>query len=207
VYGHVGYKFGGMRLDGEGSSGAMDPMRPWAERALTVDLFAYRSASRYHMSGTAADGSMLGPTPVDDETITFGGNVRAQWDSLELNTGVYTEQHDRGTYDFVAGTGINVDALAQYDELTYVVFPWLVPGVRVDYLRLSPKGGTTVDDLRITPGFAALVRPNLKATLIAQIEKASGAPAAGWAASGAGFFSAVTNTEIELIQLGMAYAF
>jgi len=42
-YGHVGYKLGGLRLDGEGSQGPKDALRPWAEDALTFDVFAYRS--------------------------------------------------------------------------------------------------------------------------------------------------------------------
>jgi hypothetical protein len=197
VYGHVGYKIGGMRLDGEGSSGAADPTRPWAERALTFDAFLYRSASHY------TNGAMP-PAAADDEAVTFGGGLRAQWDSLEFNSGIYQERHDHALAD---GTGVH--ALAQYNELSYIVFPWLVPAVRIEYIRLTPSGQSSVDDLRIIPGVAALVRPNLKLTLVGQIEVASGAPDAGWGAAGglAAPAMGADVTEIESVQLGLAFAF
>ena len=53
VYAHVGFKLGGMRLDGEGDTGG-NPNKPWAENALTVDAYGYRSASHFHAGGRPA---------------------------------------------------------------------------------------------------------------------------------------------------------
>ncbi len=197
TYAFIAYKLGGARLDGEGLSGPPNAMKPWAERALTVGGFYYKSTSRF----AAADSSIW-----NDGASTWGANVRAQWDSLELNVGGYQEDHDHALAD-----GSGVRALAQYNELDYIAYPWLVPAVRVEYLRLKPSGGPTVTDTRIIAGAAALIRANLKLTLTAWIESASGAPDGGWGAAG-GMALPVTPTssvkrEVEAVNLGLAFAF
>ncbi len=196
-YAHVGYKFGGVRLDGEKGSAVPDPKKPWAERALTLHAFYYRSGSRF----TASDSSVL-----DDTASTFGGGARAQWNSWEFDVGAYQERHDNA----LVGGG-RVNALAQYNELSYVLYPWLVPAVRVEYLRLSPPGGPAVTDLRGFAGVAALLRPNIKLSLVAQVEKAKGAPPGGWGPA-SGLAAPATPTvsvgpEVEAVTLGLAFAF
>jgi hypothetical protein len=196
-YAHLGYKFGGVRLDAEKGSAVRDAKKPWAETALTLDAFYYRSSSRF----AASDASIW-----DDVASAVGGGIRAQWNSLELDAGVYQERHDQAQ-----GEAGRVVALAQYTELSYVVYPWLVPAVRVEYLKLSPDGGATVTDLRMIAGVAALIRPNLKLTLAAQMEKANGAPPGGWgSASGMANPATLTSSvgpEFEAITLGLAFAF
>ncbi len=196
-FAHVGYKFGGMPLDAEASSAPPDPMKPWAEDALTLDAFYYRSISHF----VAADSTTL-----SDGSRTFGGGVRAQWGSWELDSGAYKEQHDHA----LAG-GLGADALAQYNELSWVAYPWLVPAVRFEYLRLRPDVGPEVSDSRFVVGAAILARPNLKFTVSGWIESASGAPPGGWGPAG-GFAVPATPTasvgrEVETITVGMAYAF
>ena len=197
AYAFIAYKLGGARLDGEKGSSVPNPLKPWAENALTLHGFYYRSGSRF----STADGSVL-----DDVATTFGGGVRAQWGSLELDSGVYQERHDRA----MLGGG-RVTALAQYNELSYVVYPWLVPAVRVEYIKLSPSGGPSVTDTRAFAGVAALVRANIKLTLVAQVEKASGAPPGGWGPA-EGLAAPITPTspvspEVEAVTLGLAFAF
>jgi len=197
-YGHIGAKIGGMRLDGEGSSGPADAMRPWAETALTLDAFAYRSVSHFTPAGSAP-----GQPPQQDPATTFGGDVRGQLGSLELTVGLYNESHDHAQPD---GTGAS--ALVQYNELSYIVLPWLVPALRVEYIRLSPDNDTPVYDLRFMPGVAVLFRPNIKLTLLGQIEHSNGAPPGGWAPVN-GFIAPSTGsiTEFEAITLSLATAF
>ncbi len=106
---------------------------------------------------------------------TFGGGVRAQWNSLELDTGAYQERHDRAQ----PGGGV-VDALVQYNELSYVVYPWLVPAVRVEYVKLSPSGvhgGDRPADR--SPGSGAGAPQPQARRWSAQMEKANGAPPRG----------------------------
>jgi hypothetical protein len=201
VYAHAGYKLGGMRLDGEGAAAPANPMRPWAERALTLDIFAYHAESTFGTPNAAVP-----PVPVtlDDKIWTFGAGLRAQWGSLEIDAGVYQERHDHALAD---GTGVH--ALSQYEEISYVIFPWLVPAVRIEVSQVQPTGGSSIHDLRITPGIAFLVRPNLKLALIGLIEQANGAPDAGW--GGAGGFAApapgTSTTNIESIVGNLAFAF
>jgi hypothetical protein len=193
----VGYKFGGLRLDGEGASGPPDASKPWAEKAVTLDGFYYRSTSRF----AAATADIL-----NDGTSTYGAGVRAQWNSFEADIGAYEEHHDHAMAD-----GGSVRALAQYNELSYVVYPWLVPSLRVEYLKLMPHGQPSVTDTRIVAGAAALVRANLKLTLSAWIESASGAPDAGWGPAMGMALPATpqgsVSREVEAVSLGLAYAF
>ena len=205
AYGHAGFKIGGMRMDGEPSSWKANPLRPWEETALTVDAFFYRSASRFTTPGVVGPPPLMDVT-LDDSVLAFGGGLRGQWHSLELDAGVYQERHDH-----VLGDGTGVNALTQYNELSYIVFPWLVPALRVEYVRLDVgNGGPGLYEWRFIPGIAALVVQNLKLTLVAQIEYAKGAPDAGWGpANGFAAPASPTQTvgEIESLALGMAYAF
>ncbi len=196
-YAHVGWKFGGMPLDAEASSAVPDAKKPWAESMVAIDAFYYRSVSRY----TSLD---LGD--LTDEARTVGGDLRAQRGSAELHAGAYLEHHDRAT----AGGG-GVRAVAGYAEGSYVFYPWLVPAIRLEYLRLKPAGESPIWDSRAMVGVASLVRPNLKLTVAAWIEKAQGAPDGGWGAA-AGLAvpassTAAVGAELEAITIGMAYAF
>ncbi len=197
TYAFAAYKLGGARLDGEGLTGPPDAMKPWAERALTVSGFYYNSTSRW----MAPDSSIL-----TDGASTWGANIRAQWNSWELNVGGYQEDHDHARAD-----GAGVRAFAQYNELDWVALPWVVPALRVEYLSLRPTGGPEVSDTRIIVGAAALVRANLKLTLSAWMEKASGAPDAGWGAAGGMALPATPTSpvdlEVDAVSLGLAFAF
>jgi hypothetical protein len=196
-YGHIGYKLGGMSLDGEGSEQLPDVTKPWAENAVTLDLFAYHSRSRF---------TDLGNTDVNDVTNTYGGSIRGQWMSFELNSGIFQELHNNA----LPGGG-HIHAISQFNELSYVVFPWLVPAMRVEVSYLKPTGLASVNDIRFMPGIVALIRPNLKVALIGQIERAKGSPDGGWEAV-AGSASPTTPTskvglEMESIMANLAYAF
>ena len=164
VYAHAGYKLGGLRLDGEGSKGPKDAMRPWAEDAVTVDIFAFHSREHFPTPG-AAD------TATGDTSSTFGGAARGQLGSLELDAGAYWQKHDHAT-----ATLGSVRADVEYAELSYVLYPWMVPAIRVERVGLRPSGGSSVNDVHVMPGIAFLLRPNVKAVLVANIETAGGFP-------------------------------
>ena len=170
-YGHVGYKLGGLRLDGEGSQGPKDALRPWAEDALTFDVFAYRS--REVLSGPAA-------APFtdlnSDASTTLGVTARGQLGSAELDLAFYGQKHDRGWIDPSSGTLATVRAGVSSAELSYVVFPWMVPAVRLERIDLHPSGGAKVADTHLMPGIAFLIRANLKAVLVANLEFTNGFP-------------------------------
>ncbi len=166
AYAHAGYKVGGMRLDGEGDKGPKDAMHPWAEDAVTVDAFVYHSRE-YFLTPPAP-----GAEPaIGDTSFTVGGAARAQLGSLELDLGAYGQKHDVGT----AGLA-SVRANVQWAELSYVLYPWLVPAIRVERIGLRPSDGPNVSDVHVMPGVAFLIRANLKAVLVANIEAARGFP-------------------------------
>jgi len=197
VYGHAGYKFGGATLDGEDTGGV--PQDLAHEQSVTVDVFAYRAISRFNDSADP-------PVLTKDTSVTVGGTVRAQHSEMELDAGVFYQTDDR-----VTSTAPSTATLSQWDEAAYLVYPWLAVGGRVEYLRVTPNGGTAVADLKIVPGAAALIRPNIKLILTAPLEQATGMPDAGWGAAGLSAAPAdpTSNVSMEIesveLQLWAAY--
>jgi hypothetical protein len=197
VYGHVGYKLGGSTLDGEHTGGK--PQDLAHETSLTIDAFAYRSVSRFN------DSSMV-PVLTKNNSLTLGGAIRAQRAELELDVGFFYQTDDQ-----VFTGAPSTTTVSQWNEVSYLVYPWLAVGGRVDYLTVAPDGGMATSVFRVTPGVAALVRPNIKLVLTAPLETANGAPLTDWTAAG---FSAApampnakVNLEIEEIQLLLWAAF
>lgn len=196
LYAHVGYKLGGSTLDGEDTGGVAQDLEH--EESVTIDAFAYRAISRF------MDGSMT-PTLTKDVSLTFGGAIRAQMAELELDTGVFYQ-----TDDHVATGAGTTNTLSQWNEVSYLLYPWLVLGARLEYLRLDQNGLAAVSDLKLMPGAAALIRPNLKLILTVPVEQATGSPGA-W--DPAGLYAApadpTTNVslEIEAINLQLWTAF
>lgn len=164
-YASAGAKLGGMRLDGEGDTGPKDAMRPWAEESLTLHAFVYHSNEHFALPGGGATDSE------NDVSFTAGGGLRAMYGSAELDLGYYGQSHHRGTDALGKVTGSVL-----YGELSYVVYPWLVPVLRVERMSLKPDGGTSVSDLHIMPAVAFLIRPNVKLVAAGNIETASGFP-------------------------------
>ena len=108
----------------------------------------------------------------------------------------------------------------QWAELSYVLFPWMVPAVRFERIGLRPSGAPNVSDIHLMPGIAFLIRANIKAVLVANFEFVNGFPqgsgvTAGWAGGNAdwGGFVAVPKddptgkiNEVESIALFFAWA-
>ncbi len=169
-YGRVGFKLGGMRSDGEGSTGAQDTLRPWAETALHLYGFGYRS-------NTFLDTGASPPAPAaNDVATTWGLGGRVQVGSAELNAGWYRDRHNHGTDEATEAT-----AKVFFGELSYVFFPWLVPSIRVENIKLDTQDATgaalpSVNAWHVMPGIAFLVRPNVKLVVAANWEHANGFP-------------------------------
>lgn len=202
VYAHVGAKFGGMALDGQGDNKPEDATKPWAENAVTVDAFAYRAITHFNQAGETEGSTLV----LEDNSLSLGGSLRVQVQSFELTSGAMVETHDHQTAD-----GKGAKLLTQYNELSYILLPWLVPALRVEYVKITADGGNDLTDMRIIPGVAMLVRPNLKFVLSAQLETAKGAPIGGWGPAG-GFALPTTadgkvDAEIESVGLVMATSF
>ena len=170
TYASAGFKFGGMRLDGEGDTGPKDPMRPWAEESLTVHGFVYHSSEHFPTPGVATGSAS------SNASLSVGAGLRGLYGSAELDLGYYTQSNDHGTDTLGKVTGD-----VAYGELSYIVFPWFVPTIRVERMGLAPSGGSSVSDLHFMPAVAFLIRPNVKLVVAGNIEMANGFASPGGA--------------------------
>jgi hypothetical protein len=211
AYVHIGVKSGGVALDGEGKYGpnVPDPRKPWAEKSITLDAFGYHGLTVMD-NGTGVSTNVVNPQ--NDAFNAVGGSIRAQYDSLILTAGAQVEFHHTPyasaappAPDFTRATSV-----VQYDELDYVIWPWLVPGVRAEYTRTTVDGPNPASLLRIIPGIATLVRPNIRVILTGDLERAYGMPAVGsWGPAG-GFVVAPgpgASSMLEAEQLTATVAF
>lgn len=223
LYAHIGVKSGGVALDGEGKYGpnVPDPRKPWAEKSITFDLFAYHGLTRLDNGTGAVAGATAAPMQQDDRFNAVGAVIHGQWDSLILMAGAQLERHDRpyagAAATATAGGGAiagapdltSATAVVQYDEVDYVVWPWFVPGVRTEYTHATVEGGSAAQLLRVIPGIAMLARPNIKVLVTGDLEWAKNLPPLGsWgAASGIAVTPQTSKFEAEQINVSASYAF
>jgi hypothetical protein len=153
------------------------------------------------------------PTLQDDRFNAVGAVVHAQLDSLIAMAGVQVESHDRPYPGSAATPGpngtvipgvpdlTNGTAVLQYGELNYVVFPWLVPGVRVEHTSATVENTTSnAELLRVIPGVAMLVRPNIRVILTGDLESGKNPPPTGWGAAG-GIITPTGTSKFEAEQI------
>jgi hypothetical protein len=214
VYGHVGVKFGGMRLDGEGSTGSTNTAAPWAETAVTLHGFASHANSQF----TTGPDAGVPDTVTQDISNAYGIGARLQLESLELNVEGYLDKHDHATGAVGAdGRPGAVDVKVAWAELSYILYPWLVPAIRVEHVILDPSnGGISTNWTHIRPGVAILVRPNVKLTVYGDIELASGTPdqVGSWGGVGGTIQTVVptdpntsSSAQLASLNVGIAFAF
>jgi hypothetical protein len=159
-YGHVSYKFGGLPPDGViGAGAAPNNAQPFMDNSLTLGAFAY------------AGSSSLGPDTMaaDDKFTMVGGDFNAYYERFNLFGGIGV-RHDN--QPFVGTTGLAANTTVWFAELDYVVYPWLLPGIRFEsWSSQTPDIGSTGNavvtytEQQIVPGIVFLIRPNVKATL------------------------------------------
>jgi hypothetical protein len=163
-------------------------------------------------TGVAVNGTAT-PTGQDDRFNAAGAVAHGQWDSLIVMAGAQVERHDRpylGSPSTMLGTSAvpgvpdltNATSLMQYGEIEYVVFPWLIPGVRVEYTYATVENNPDAQLLRIVPGVSVLVRPNIKLTLTGDLEWGKNLPPVGdWGTSGAGAVNSASGSTFEAEQI------
>jgi hypothetical protein len=206
LYAHIGVKSGGVALDGEGKYGpnVPDPRKPWAEKSITIDAFAYFGLARLDNGTGVVSGATPTPTAQNDRFNALGVAVHGQYDSLVATASLQAETHSSpytGTppaapYSQYPGVPTHAGAtgIVSAAEVDYIVWPWFVPGVRVEYTRLTldpsvptaqPQDGGYASLTRVIPGVAMLVRPNIRVILTGDFETAYGLPPVGsWAQAG-----------------------
>ena len=211
VYAHIGVKSGGVALDGEGKYGpnVPDPRKPWAEKSITLDLFAYHGLARLD------NGTGVAPNQIqqDDRFSAAGAVIHGQLDSLMLTAGAQLERHD-SPYPGAAGqvaNGVNFNgapnlthatAMVQYTELNYVIWPWFVPGVRTEFTNAQVAGASSdAQLLRVIPGIAMLARPNIRVILSGDLEWGKNLPYAGSWGNAGGSVNSLQTTKFEAEQI------
>lgn len=156
VYGRVAWKFGGMRLDGEPSDGELnlaDPA-PWREWSVQVGAFGYLGQTNLGVPGVATQ---------DDRVHMAGADLNAQLRDANLILAYTWARHRR---PFLASPDEGRDVHQVMAQLDYVVFPWLVPVARFE---LRMENGALQE--RVVAGVYALIRANVRASLIAQLQQ------------------------------------
>jgi hypothetical protein len=190
-----------------------DPARPWSETSAAAWAFAYRARTDFVVKAATAEvkdvkvydpadpKTQIGVIPgkaavpgVDgtDQATSVGGGARLQYGSTELTFGALWEDHSSITKTLNPGDGQPAPAMqfAAYAELDYTVYIWLVPAIRVEQVTITPRGLPGATGTRLMPAVAMHLRPSMKLSINASLEKTSGLPAAGgdWSKlSGDGF--------------------
>ena len=135
----------------------------YIDNSLTLGTFIYR--------GNASIGPEASP---QSNTFTeVGGDYNLFYGRWNLFGGLGI-RHDE--QPFVGTVGQSANTTTWFSELDYVVYPWLLPGVRLESWNshsFDPGGDGLMayTDTQIVPGIVALVRPNLKLTLRTSIAK------------------------------------
>lgn len=152
-YLHLGYKAGGMRLDGVREEGTAGPSNPWEDNSVRFDVFYY--------SGRA---TLVGGQK--DRFSQLGGSLDLYWNRLNLSALLAIQNDERP----VIGQSFDGRATHFMAEGTLVAYPWLLPTLR--YERFTARLGDDAEtEQRFVPGLVALIRANVKAVLAMEIEK------------------------------------
>jgi hypothetical protein len=162
LYGHLTYKFGGLRLDGvsEGEGSPLEATKPWEDNSVTVGAFVY--------NGTATlESKTIGTLTYPGYKNTFqmfGGDVSAYYGRANV-TFAYAIQQDKKP--FVDRPTVESNATHWFAEGSYLIYPWLLPVARYESFTL--KG--TEAETRVVGALNILVRANVKLMIETEFEK------------------------------------
>jgi len=207
-YGHLAFKVGGMRLDGERDG--KNPVAPGvgSDTALTLWGFGYRSNTKFDAPAVKS---------VVDVATTLGGGLRGQVGVLELNVGGLWERHGRVTG--LLGPDGQPGAATQQAysaELSWLAYPWLAPAVRVEHVIVIPSGGARASDSRLLAAIGVLLRPNVKVSVSGVAEQASRQVDAGGAwrnLSGSGLWvtpsspTSAASAQLSFVNVDLSVVF
>jgi len=158
VYGRLGYKLGGLRLDGMSSAGDVDiaAPQPWREWSIQFGLFGYL--------GRALIGNPAAATQ-EDRFVVAGADINAHLGDLILIAAYSMGGNSRPSLADPTLSPTTHHWMAQVD---YVVFPWLVPGIRAEQNYVDGHART-----RLIGQVYALVRANIRTSVTAIFEQPS----------------------------------
>jgi hypothetical protein len=184
-FGRVGYKFGGLSLDGE----EYEPSdKGWRENSIRVGAFGYRGEGDGILF--AGSGHHGGSFAMDEEFTRLGFDVNVYLRDLNVIAGFvrgrdrlavfethvedehgeadeHAEEEDEhaeeGEGDLVLEDVGDFTYKAWFVEADYVFYPWLHGGFRYEWLDPSDTRRPAFE--RVTVNVSVLVRANVKAFL------------------------------------------
>ncbi len=162
-YGHIYYKFDGLRLDGvvEGG-GSQGASQPFIDNSFTIGAFVYGGQAVLDSGGISQPNNYA----------LYGVDYNAFYGRFNLFGGIQLRKDDN---PFLFLSGLSAKSTVWFSELDVTVYPWLLPGVRYEVwdgqgLNASNEVASFTDS-QIVPGVVFLVRPNLKMTVRASFAK------------------------------------
>lgn len=161
-YVQLAYKFGGLGFDGSNagdSEGNLNSSEAWRDNSLTLSLFGYK--------GTALIETQSG-WEGDDDFWRLGGGLLWRHNDLQLGCGYVTGENDE-PYGLLSRSSVDSDAW--FVEASYFVYPWLVPTVRFEGLRLDlPKDIEGLEDDQDQQRFVVQIKALLRANVTLSVE-------------------------------------
>ncbi|GMR24341.1 MAG: hypothetical protein BMS9Abin37_2872 [Acidobacteriota bacterium] len=176
VFGRVGYKFGGMSLDGEEYEASA---KNWRETSLRIGAFGYLGDGKDILFAGASEDSF-----VEDREFTRAGfDLNLYWRDVNVIAGFTRGRDTLAVLEGTIGDGgepvepvedehgesrdleeISVGDFTYkswFAEADYVFYPWLHGGFRYEWLRPSDRASPNFN--RWLVNGTALVRANVKA--------------------------------------------
>lgn len=160
VFGRVGYKFGGMALDGSNATTYTQKSKNWQERSASLGVFAYRG-----------DGSNINFEEVEDDTTViefqddnftrFGVDVNLFFDDINVfGAWVHGKDEIKVEGDPDESGDFKYDAFfVEADGVLH--YPWLHGAARYEWVDLPHENVS--DWKRGTFSVTTLIRANVKA--------------------------------------------
>ncbi len=133
IFAKVTYKIGGMGV--LGSTSTNSTVEPWRDNSITLGTFGH-----------------LGRTADATKIRNIGGNADVFFGDLNLFGLAMVEQSK------VPGDESYANTTRFFTEGDYVIYPWLIPLVRLQYTKPENESAVT----EIVPAIVVLVRANVK---------------------------------------------
>ncbi len=155
-YGRLGYKFGGLSLDGvqQEELTSLKQTDNWADNALTLGAYFYQG------------NNMADSNSVDNNFTRYGFDIHGNYNRVDLFAGAILGTDDN-PIGFVTGSDKEkeVNSTAWFVEGQYLFYPWLIAGVRIGGAK-SDQNDVDIDDFTtISPNLTILARANIRFTI------------------------------------------
>lgn len=157
IYGRVGYKIGGLALDGYQPEGmdALQQTDNWSDNSFTVGAYAYK-------------GNYLADVDNDINNVftRYGVDAHGNLNRFDLFAGAIFGTDDNPS-GLASGTDLEkeLNSLAWFVEGQYLIYPWLIAGVRVGGASSDQNDNDLDKYTLISPNITLLALENVRFTI------------------------------------------